>query len=324
MTRKESDNYGPEHFSTWLPVKSHSHYNTHPPFYFKYRHKYRMQQKNLEEEQRKLGPLPLPSAASLDAAHGPNFKKVKEAKYDDEVESHRARGDYEQIRDKNPRDRALRTKETCLGDSDSWMPGPSVILVPWRDCDTKSTHSNQSWPANKAVSKSQEMRDSDFLNFGHDDKPDAGHSSGLRERAGPAGEMTSTSDLRAISDDKVKRKSSRTASSTSIAINHKGNNAASNALLAETARQLAEMKIMNEALQLQLKEQKRNETTISPAEKQASIDESIKQSLEKFHVERLEAVKGVHFVRDRNLVFVPTPKGVFDAASSMTLPGTFL
>ena len=136
--------------------------------------------------------------------------------------------------------------------------------------------------------------------------------------------MTSTSDLRAISDDKGKRKSSRTASSTSIAINHTGNNAASNALLAETARQLAEMKIMNEALQLQLKEQKRNETTISPAEKQASIDESIKQSLEKFHVERLEAVKGVHFVRDRNLVFVPTPKGVFDAASSMTLPGTFL
>ena len=135
------------------------------------------------------------------------------------------------------------------------MPGPSVIRVPWRDSDTKSTHSTQSWPVKNSVSKSQEMRDRDFLHFGHDDKPDAGPCSGAsrtgRNRWGKDKQKRSSSDS---SNYKDRSKSARTESSTSIAVNQRGDDKASKALLAETARQLAEMKLKSESLELQLEE----------------------------------------------------------------------
>ena len=49
LTRREKGLYGPEWYSDFIPVKPHSHYRTYPPGYFKWRHKYRLQEQQKEE-----------------------------------------------------------------------------------------------------------------------------------------------------------------------------------------------------------------------------------------------------------------------------------
>ena len=172
-----------------------------------------MQEKRREEGRLSWGPQQHPIEVPLDVAFGPNHKR---AKYDDDIESPRSKRDYEQIRDKNPRDRALRAKETYFGDNDNGMPGPANFRVPWhdKDSDVRSTRSNQSWSVKKRVSQSQERRDLGFLNHGHDDKPDVHPGSGVsrtsRSRWGRDKQKRCSSDS---SNDKTTNKSARTESS---------------------------------------------------------------------------------------------------------------
>ena len=61
--------YGPECYSTRMPVKSRSNYKTYPPGYFEWKHKYRMQEQAKGND--------CPDFKELDEAFVPQHKKPK-------------------------------------------------------------------------------------------------------------------------------------------------------------------------------------------------------------------------------------------------------
>ena len=301
MTKKERNLYSSDHFTPRLPVKSHNKYTTYPPFYFEYRHQYRMQEKRREEGRLSWGPQQHPIEVPLDVAFGPNHKR---AKYDDDIESPRSKRDYEKIRDKNPRDRALRSNETYLGDDDNGISGPADFRVPWCDnSDARSTRSNQSWPVKKRDSQSQERRDLGFFAVCRDDKPDVHPGSGAprasRSRWGRDKQKRGSSDS---SNDKT-NKSAKTESSSSIAVNHKSGDNTNAGMLAEASRLLAEMKLKNEFLSQQMEAKRKFEVKV------AALEAINREHKFPHYIECMEAVKGVHYNEDRHYVLVPATMG---------------
>ena len=269
MTERESRHYSDDHFSPQLPVRSHEDYRKYPPFYFEYRHKYRMQEKKIRE-QRGRAPRQQPIEVPIDAAFGPNYKK---ARYDDEVD----------------------------------VP-IQPIEVPWADnSDARSTRSTQSWPTKKRESRSQEKRDLGFASVCQEDKPDARPERGSsapqpgKNRWGNHKHRRSASE--SSNDKSVKSaKTSRTPSSV-MTIDHKIDNDRSHAMLAEASRMLAEVKLKNEELNQKMEAKRRFEF------KKDAFGEINEANGSPHHLEFIQAVKGVHFDAERGLVLIPATKG---------------